>query len=100
MRKASAELAKMKKVLLSLSQDDREKALSALSLRERQVLAMRLGLSGSPDVLAAAIALATTAVIWRAKSNRAKMSEEDRLMQERIDREHEEIREMLQCDVY
>lgn len=100
MRKASAELAKMKKVLLSLSQDDREKALSALSLRERQVLAMRLGLSGSPDVLAAAIALATTAVIWRAESNRAKMSEEDRLMQERIDREHEEIREMRQCDVY
>ena len=50
MRKASAELAKMMKVLLSLSQDDREKALSALSLRERQVLAMRLGLSGSPDV--------------------------------------------------
>ena len=50
MRKASAELAKMKKMLLSLSQDDREKALSALSLRERQVLAIRLGLSGSLDV--------------------------------------------------
>ena len=50
MRKASAELAKMRKVLLSLSQDDCEKALSALSPRERQVLAMRLGLSGFPDV--------------------------------------------------
>ena len=51
-------------------------------------------------VFAAAVALATTAVIWRAESNRAKKSEEDRLMQERIDREHEEIREMLQRDVY
>ena len=51
-------------------------------------------------VFAAAIALAAAAVIWRAESNRAKKSEEDRLMQERIDREHEEIREMLQRDVY
>ena len=51
-------------------------------------------------VLVAAIALATTAVIWRAESNRAKMSEDDRLLLERIDREHEEIQEMLQRDVY
>lgn len=51
-------------------------------------------------VFAAAIALAAAAVIWRAESNRAKKSEEDRLLQERIDREHEEIREMLQRDVY
>ena len=51
-------------------------------------------------VLVAAIALATTAVIWRAESNRAKKSQDDRLMQERIDREHEEIQEMLQRDVY
>lgn len=51
-------------------------------------------------VFAAAVALATTAVIWRAESNRAKKSEEDRLLQERIDREHEEIREMLLRDVY
>ena len=43
---------------------------------------------------------AMAAVIWRAESNRAKKSEEDRLLQERIDREHEEIREMLQRDVY
>ena len=51
-------------------------------------------------VFAAAVALATTAVIWCAESNRAKKSEEDRLLQERIDREHEEIREMLLRDVY
>lgn len=51
-------------------------------------------------VFAAAVALAATAVILRVESNLAKKSEEDRLMQERIDREHEEIREMLQRDVY
>ncbi len=51
-------------------------------------------------VSAASIALAAAAVIWRAESNRAKKSEEDRLLQERIDREHEEIQEMLQRDVY
>ena len=43
---------------------------------------------------------AAATVIWRAESNLEKKSKEDRLLQERIDREHEEIQEMLQRDVY
>lgn len=49
---------------------------------------------------AAAAALAAAATVWRAWSNRAGRTEEYRLQQERLDREHEEIQEMLQRDVY
>lgn len=51
-------------------------------------------------VSAASIAFAAAAAIWCVASNRAKNGEKMRLLQERLDREHEEIQEMLQRDVY
>ncbi len=50
--------------------------------------------------IAAVVIFGAASALWCIESNRAKKAEEERFLQERIDREHEEMQEMLQRDVY